>query len=81
MANSTEVVIPELGLGVDSAIVSQWCVADGAEVSAEEPVCELETDKVTTEVVSPASGTLHHRVALGAEVEVDQVIAIVTSSA
>ncbi len=55
---STEVRVPALGESVTEATVATWFKQPGATVSVDEMLCELETDKVTVEVPSPATGTL-----------------------
>ncbi len=56
---STEVTLPALGESVTEGTVSRWLKAVGDTVEADEPLLEVSTDKVDTEVPSPASGTLH----------------------
>ncbi len=53
-----EVVLPELGEGVDEATVSYWLHQEGDEVKEGEDLVEMTTDKATFNVPSPASGTL-----------------------
>jgi 2-oxoglutarate dehydrogenase E2 component (dihydrolipoamide succinyltransferase) len=55
---ATEIRVPALGESVTEAIVGKWLKAAGDSVSVDEPVVELETDKVTVEVNAPASGVL-----------------------
>ena len=55
---STEVTLPALGESVTEGTVSRWLKAVGDTVEADEPLLEVSTDKVDTEVPSPASGTL-----------------------
>src|ERR1700746_477607 len=54
----SEIRVPALGDSVSEATVGRWFKAAGAAVKADEPVVELETDKVTLEVNAPASGLL-----------------------
>jgi 2-oxoglutarate dehydrogenase E2 component (dihydrolipoamide succinyltransferase) len=56
--SSTEVAVPTLGESVTEATVSTWFKKVGDSVNQDEILCELETDKVSVEVPSPASGTL-----------------------
>ncbi|MBC7145689.1 MAG: 2-oxoglutarate dehydrogenase complex dihydrolipoyllysine-residue succinyltransferase [Thioclava marina] len=60
---STEVRVPTLGESVTEATVATWFKKPGDAVAADEMLCELETDKVTVEVPSPAAGTLGEIVA------------------
>jgi 2-oxoglutarate dehydrogenase E2 component (dihydrolipoamide succinyltransferase) len=55
---ATEIRVPSLGESVVEATVGQWFKQAGDAVSADEPLVELETDKVTVEVPAPASGVL-----------------------
>jgi 2-oxoglutarate dehydrogenase E2 component (dihydrolipoamide succinyltransferase) len=55
---ATEIRVPALGESVTEAIVGKWLKAAGDRVNADEPLVELETDKVTVEVNAPASGVL-----------------------
>ncbi|MGV1015603.1 MAG: biotin/lipoyl-containing protein, partial [Methyloceanibacter sp.] len=55
---ATEIRVPALGESVVEATVGQWYKQAGDQVSADEPLVELETDKVTVEVPAPASGVL-----------------------
>ena len=55
---SEKITVPTLGESVTEATVSKWLKTKGEEVFADEPVVELETDKVNVEVPAPASGVL-----------------------
>ncbi len=55
---ATEIRVPSLGESVVEATVGQWFKQAGDRVAADEPLVELETDKVTVEVPAPASGVL-----------------------
>ena len=55
---ATEIRVPTLGESVTEATVGQWFKKVGDTIAADEPVVELETDKVTVEVPAPAAGTL-----------------------
>src|ERR1700726_5123476 len=54
---ATEIKVPSLGESITEATVAKWLRRPGEAVAADEPVAELETDKVTLEVPAPASGT------------------------
>ncbi|MCA0406597.1 MAG: 2-oxoglutarate dehydrogenase complex dihydrolipoyllysine-residue succinyltransferase [Proteobacteria bacterium] len=60
---STEIRVPTLGESVTEATIGKWFKKPGDAIKADEPVCELETDKVTLEVNAPAAGTLAEIVA------------------
>ena len=73
---STEVRVPTLGESVTEATVATWFKQPGDAVEVDEMLCELETDKVTVEVPSPAAGTLSEIVAAeGETVGVDALLA------
>src|SRR3954469_7056715 len=55
---SVQIVVPALGESVTEATVSKWMKKVGDTVKADEPLLELETDKVTQEVYAPSAGTL-----------------------
>src|SRR5271167_792420 len=55
---ATEIKVPSLGESITEATVAKWLKRPGEAVAADEPVAELETDKVTLEIPAPASGTL-----------------------
>ena len=55
---SNQILVPSLGESVTEATVSKWLKQVGEEVDTDEPLVELETDKVNIEVPSPLSGTL-----------------------
>ena len=55
---SENIIVPVLGESVTEATVARWLKKEGEQVSADEPVVELETDKVNLEVPSPVSGIL-----------------------
>ena len=55
---ATDVVVPQLGESVAEGSISGWMKKVGDVVAADEPLCELETDKVTMEVNAPVAGTL-----------------------
>ncbi len=75
---STEVRVPTLGESVSEATVASWFKKVGEAVSADEMLCELETDKVTVEAPSPVSGVLKEIVAAeGSTVEAGGLLAIV----
>ena len=55
---ATDIKVPTLGESVTSATVARWMKQAGEAVAADEPLVELETDKVTVEVNAPAAGVL-----------------------
>ena len=78
----TEVRVPTLGESVTEATVATWFKKPGDAVAQDEMLCELETDKVTVEVPSPAAGTLGDIVAVeGETVGVDALLANISEGA
>jgi 2-oxoglutarate dehydrogenase E2 component (dihydrolipoamide succinyltransferase) len=55
---ATEIRVPTLGESVTEATVGKWFKKVGEAIAADEPIVELETDKVTVEVPAPSAGTL-----------------------
>ena len=77
-----EIKVPTLGESVADATVARWIKSTGDAVKADEPVVELETDKVTLEVPAPAAGTLGEIMAAeGAVVEVGAGLAMLNEGA
>jgi pyruvate dehydrogenase E2 component (dihydrolipoamide acetyltransferase) len=75
---ATQVTLPELGESVSEGTVSRWLKQVGESVKADEPLLEVSTDKVDTEIPSPASGTLLEiRVQEDETVGVGAVLAII----
>jgi 2-oxoglutarate dehydrogenase E2 component (dihydrolipoamide succinyltransferase) len=64
---ATEIRVPTLGESVSEATVGTWFKKVGDAIKADEPILELETDKVTIEVPAPAAGTLTEIVAQAGE--------------
>src|SRR5476649_868309 len=68
---ATEIRVPTLGESISEATVGKWFKKAGESVKADEPLVELETDKVTLEVNAPSPGVLSEIVA-----ETGQTVAI-----
>ena len=64
---TTEIRVPTLGESVSEATIGRWFKKAGDAVKADEPLCELETDKVTLEVNAPTAGVLSEIVAKDGE--------------
>ena len=76
---SEEILVPVLGESITEATVSKWLVKSGQNVKADEPIVELETDKVNLEVPSPVSGVLSNiKTKEGETVKVGALLGIVT---
>ena len=77
-----DVTVPALGESVSEATVAKWLKQPGESVGADEPLVELETDKVTLEVNAPAAGTLKSIAAEeGATVEVGALLGVFAAGA
>jgi dihydrolipoamide dehydrogenase len=75
---ATEVELPQLGESVTEGIITAWLVEVGDEVEVDQPIAEISTDKVDTEIPSPVAGTVTELKAdVDDEVEVGQVIAVI----
>ncbi|MCT1589675.1 2-oxoglutarate dehydrogenase, E2 component, dihydrolipoamide succinyltransferase [Kocuria palustris] len=76
--SGTEVTLPALGESVTEGTVTRWLKEIGEEISVDEPLLEVSTDKVDTEVPSPVAGTLLEiRVQEDEDAEVGQVLAVI----
>jgi 2-oxoglutarate dehydrogenase E2 component (dihydrolipoamide succinyltransferase) len=72
------IILPAMGEGVIEATINKWLVTEGAKVSEEDPLVEVATDKVDSEVPSPASGTIVSIVAReGTVTKVGDIIAVI----
>ena len=79
---SIEIHVPALGESISDATIARWIKKAGDTVVADEPIVELETDKVTLEVPSPVAGKLDEIVAVeGDTVEVGSLLARVLEGA
>ena len=59
---SDKIIVPTLGESVTEATVSKWLKNQGEKVSADEPIVELETDKVNVEVPAPSNGVVRKNI-------------------
>ena len=78
---STPITMPEAGESVVSGVLSAWLKNDGDWVERDEVVAEVETDKITVEILAPASGVLKRIVEEGAEIEIGATLGEVDESA
>jgi len=76
-----EVKIPPMGESITSGVLSKWHVADGAIVKKDQPLFELETDKITSEGTAEVAGKITFKVAAGTDVKIGQVVASIDESA
>ncbi len=75
---AAEILVPTLGESVTTATIARWLKKVGEAVAADEPLVELETDKVTVEVPAPAAGTMGEQAAAeGDEVEVGATLGVI----
>ena len=78
---SDKIVVPTLGESVTEATVSKWLKVQGEKVAADEPIVELETDKVNVEVPAPSNGVLESvSVKEGETVSVGALLGIISDS-
>src|SRR6266567_2877591 len=79
---AVEIKVPALGESVTEATVSKWLVKAGDSVAIDQPLCELETDKVTVEVNATVAGSIVDlAVAEGASVQVGGVLCHIEAGA
>jgi len=75
------ILLPAMGEGVIEATVNKWLVSEGTPVKEDDPLVEVATDKVDSEVPSPAEGTIVSIIAAeGSVVKVGEVLAIIETS-
>jgi pyruvate dehydrogenase E2 component (dihydrolipoamide acetyltransferase) len=75
---ATEVIIPALGVVVESAKITRWLKKEGDPVTKGEPLIEIESEKVSTEIIAPASGILGPLLyPEGAEVPITKIVTVV----
>jgi pyruvate dehydrogenase E2 component (dihydrolipoamide acetyltransferase) len=75
---ATEVELPQLGESVTEGVITAWLVEVGDEVEADQPVVEISTDKVDTEIPSPVAGTVTElKAEVDDTIEVGQVIMVI----
>jgi 2-oxoglutarate dehydrogenase E2 component (dihydrolipoamide succinyltransferase) len=72
---ATQIIIPEMGESVTEGTIARWFKQVGDSVVVDEPLVEVETDKVTVEIPAPTAGTLSEITAgEGVDVEVGAII-------
>ncbi|MBA3394804.1 MAG: dihydrolipoamide succinyltransferase, partial [Deltaproteobacteria bacterium] len=70
-----DLVVPQLGESITEAVVARWLKEVGDAVGIDEPIAELETDKITVQLPSPVAGALSNvKAQVGATVKVGEVI-------
>lgn len=78
---STPITMPEAGESVVSGVLSAWLKNDGDWVERDDTVAEVETDKITVEILAPASGALKRSVDEGADIDIGATIGEIDESA
>ncbi|MEX1178125.1 MAG: dihydrolipoyl dehydrogenase [Nitriliruptor sp.] len=79
---ATEVELPQLGESVTEGIITAWLVEVGDEVEVDQPLVEISTDKVDTEIPSPVAGTVQElKAEVDEEIAVGQVIVVIGEGA
>jgi 2-oxoglutarate dehydrogenase E2 component (dihydrolipoamide succinyltransferase) len=76
-----EVKVPAMGESISSGILAKWHVAEGDSVKKDQPLFELETDKITSEGTAESAGRISLKVAAGAEVKIGEVVALIDTAA
>jgi len=76
-----EIKIPEVGESVFEALVAKWHKNDGEMVTKDEPLCEIETDKITLEINAEVDGVLSIKVQEGETVKIGSVIGVIEAKA
>jgi 2-oxoglutarate dehydrogenase E2 component (dihydrolipoamide succinyltransferase) len=76
-----EVKIPPLGESISSGVLAKWHVKNGDTVKKDQPLFELETDKITSEGVAEAAGVITLKAGTGAEVKIGEVVASIDTAA
>ena len=72
-----ELIVPTLGESITEATVSKWLKKVGDSFEADEPLVEIETDKITVEVPAPSAGSISEiKVEEGADVNIGGVLAL-----
>ncbi|MDQ5981169.1 MAG: hypothetical protein QG602_4147 [Verrucomicrobiota bacterium] len=76
-----DVKIPPMGESITSGVLAKWHVADGTIVKKDQPLFELETDKITSEGTAETAGKLTIKVAAGTDVKIGEVVATIDETA
>ena len=75
------VKIPAMGESITSGVLAKWHVQDGDFVKKDQPLFELETDKINSEATAEAAGRIALKVAAGSEVKIGQLVATIDATA
>ena len=78
---TVELIVPTLGESITEATVSKWLKKIGESFEVDEPLVEIETDKITVEVPAPTAGILSEiKAAEGTDINIGGVLAIIGDS-
>ncbi len=77
---AVEVKVPSVGESITSGILASWRVKDGDYVERDQPIFDLETDKITSEGLAESNGRISLKAEEGEEVEIGQVVAEIDDS-
>jgi 2-oxoglutarate dehydrogenase E2 component (dihydrolipoamide succinyltransferase) len=75
-----DVKIPPMGESITTGVLAKWHVQDGDLVKKDQPLFELETDKITSEGTAEAAGKISLKASAGAEVKIGQVVAAIDTA-
>lgn len=78
---ATEVKVPSMGESITSGIISAWLVKEGDFVQKEQPIYELETDKITSEATAEVAGIITFKVSQDDEVDIGSIVATIDETA
>ncbi len=76
-----DVKIPPMGESITSGVLAKWHVKDGDLVKKDQPLFELETDKITSEGTAESAGKITFKVPAGTDVKIGQVVATIDETA
>ena len=80
MAERTAVRVPHENVNDETALLSQWLVADGSTVAAGQPLAVMESSKTTFEITAPVAGIVRYSIAVGTEVAIGGVLCTIGDS-
>jgi 2-oxoglutarate dehydrogenase E2 component (dihydrolipoamide succinyltransferase) len=73
-----DIKIPEVGESIREALLAKWFKKNGEQVVKDEPLCEIETDKITLDINADASGTLSIAVSEGTTVKIGTIVGTIS---
>ena len=78
---ATNVLLPQWGMNMEDGTLTRWLVSEGDEIAEGQPLVEVETAKINSELESPASGVVYHIMAPeGSLVKVGELVAVIGAS-